>query len=237
MIASDKRQIADLCLIEAISGNYKSASLIRQKSYLLSPPGTMGIDWANESEVWGMDKKSLDIILKYDCADLKNTKTYIEGFKAAFFVDSVLFQFKDWYSISRYMEMSSEKLQCPDMDKYLKKVGFDFESQIHEFIYADTMKRNINYIMLSEKNSFLKNNPFYAPMPKGQYYIGFPPGTSEKVIDGRRKWLETYNLFEDMKKAGVFPFPKTFSTFEKHNLKNDEKFKSWEKQYHEIIGK
>ena len=68
-----------------------------------------------------MDKEKLDLILSYKCKDLENTPSYINGFKAAFFVDTVLFQFKDWYTIGRYMEMSSEKMRCPDMESYLKK--------------------------------------------------------------------------------------------------------------------
>ena len=49
----------------------------------------------------------------------------------------------------------------------------------------------------------------------------------------RRRWLATYKQWEDYRVTLGDPVPKTYQTFEKHKLANDDKYKEWERLYRE----
>lgn len=50
---------------------------------------------------------------------------------------------------------------------------------------------------------------------------------------GRRKWLKTYRQWEDYRVAIPEATPKTFATFQKHKLAEDDKYKEWVRKYRE----
>ena len=49
----------------------------------------------------------------------------------------------------------------------------------------------------------------------------------------RRRWLATYKQWEDYRVTLGDKVPKTYQTFEKHKLANDDKYKEWERLYRE----
>lgn len=49
----------------------------------------------------------------------------------------------------------------------------------------------------------------------------------------RRRWLQTYRQWEDYRMTLGDKVPKTYQTFEKHKLANDDKYKEWERLYRE----
>lgn len=49
----------------------------------------------------------------------------------------------------------------------------------------------------------------------------------------RAKWLREYRQWERYRMTLGDKVPKTFATFQKHKLADDEKYKAWEKQYRE----
>ena len=51
----------------------------------------------------------------------------------------------------------------------------------------------------------------------------------------RQKWLSDFKEFENMRLA-LPNFPKTFQTFQKHKLADDNKYKSWVQAYKEITS-
>lgn len=50
-----------------------------------------------------------------------------------------------------------------------------------------------------------------------------------KKEEGRRKWLEAYKQWEKYRLAGIGP--KTFNTFLKHKISDDEKYHAWMEEY------
>lgn len=65
----------------------------------------------------------------------------------------------------------------------------------------------------------------------GEYYLGFAPNASQKIIESRREWLKAYDEFMSMSTAGIAKFPKSFQTFQKHKLADDENYKMWFAEY------
>lgn len=126
-----------------------------------------------------------------------------------------------------------EELKCPLLQELFKRNDWPRENPV--IIYCQTKQKNINARMFRASGVKLS---YFEPQffPKGEYDLGFMPGVSQKVIDGRRAWLKMYNLFEDMQRAGVEKFPKTFQTFEKHYRAKDAKYKAWEESYNKILN-
>lgn len=52
-----------------------------------------------------------------------------------------------------------------------------------------------------------------------------------KKEDGRRKWMEAYHEWQDMRIALGDKIPKTFNTFLKHKMADDEKYAEWVTAY------
>lgn len=52
---------------------------------------------------------------------------------------------------------------------------------------------------------------------------------------GRRHWLERYRQWERYRETLGDKVPKTFDTFQKHKLAEDEKYKAWERAYREAM--
>ena len=217
--AAEKREIASRAYHFALAGDFRAASLLRQQAYAASPPGSIGLDWSDPNTIWENDKHELSKILSYDCSDLKNSAAFISSMKAAYFVDAVLFDFRDWFTVQKFAAETTEKINCPTMESFLKKTGFAFDTVSRILVYTDTMLQNI-----------LRPGAY----SKGNYYLGFLPGTPQFVIDGRRKWLKNYDDFQKMQAVHVPGFPKTYHTYETHLQKNDEKYQAWLRLYEEI---
>ena len=54
-----------------------------------------------------------------------------------------------------------------------------------------------------------------------------------KKEEARAKWLREYRQWERYRMTLGDKVPRTFTTFQKHKLANDEKYKAWKKQYRE----
>ncbi len=232
ILASEKRAIAERCIFLAIEKNFEQAANVRQKAYAKNPPGSIGVDWNNWKQVWSLDSRYIEFMLKEDYSDCDNTKTKIEFIQAGIFVD-YLFDFKDCWGVKRQAELSDEKFHSKYLECFLERKNWIFESENREIIYASTKKKNISskiyYDQINKKGIKDSVSPYIFPF--GEYDLGFLPGTPQNVIDDRRKWLEQYNLFLKIQKLGIEKFPKTYHTFEKHMLNNSEKYQEWMRKY------
>lgn len=233
MKVSEKRQIASKCISLAVQGEYKLASKTRQLAYAKNPPGSIGADWNNFSQIWKCDSRYITAMNEESFRDLQNTEAFINLLKAGLFVDA-LFGFKDFWSIDVALKSTEESLNCPLMDEFLLRMDWPRDNKV--IIYCSTKRKNIEAIIY--KNYAISQNS-YAPycFPAGEYDLGFLPGTSKDAIDARREWLRVYNLFEDIRALGIQGFPKTFNTFEKHQKANDDRYRFWVDQYEKMTKK
>ena len=230
MSAKEQRDLAAKCLELTLNGDYKGASKARQMAYALDPPGSIGVDWNDFDQIWKFDKRYIDAMEKEDFSDLKNSKTFVSVVKSGLYVDN-LFNFRDMWGVDNAIKNLNETINCPLLDKFLLEKDWPRENKLH--IYCQTKIKNINAIIYFGSTKIKKTPDPYTPQhfSLGEYDLGFRPNTPQWVIDGRKKWLKRYNLFEDMQAANIEKFPKTFQTFEKHCLANDDKYKLWVSEY------
>ena len=230
--AFEKRDLAEKCISLAIDKNFQAAAKIRQEAYALNPPGSIGVDWEDWEYIWGHDSRYLAFMLKENYSDCNNSQRKLEFIQAGIFID-YLFEFRDCWGVKRQAELNEEPFYSLELENYLIKQNWAFECENRELIYTSTKKKNISariYYHCLEKNGFNSTlNP--KIFMRGEYDLGFLPNTPKEVIENRRKWLKNYDLFLAMQKAGIEKFPKTFQTFEKHQLANSEKYQSWVSQY------
>ena len=83
----------------------------------------------------------------------------------------------------------------------------------------------------SIKDSGLNDSIHPHIYDNGEYYLGFAPNTSKKIIESRRAWLMMYDEFLSMSNAAIAKFPKSFQTFQKHKLAADDNYKMWFTEY------
>lgn len=238
LLAKEKRKIAEKCILFALNQDFEKSAKIRQEAYAMNPPGSIGIDWGNWNDIWKKDFRYITFLLSEDYSDCENSKEKIEFMQAGIFVD-YLFDFRDCWGIKRQAELSKEVFTSKLLEKFLIKENWVFLSENRELIYTSTKKMNISARIYYEE---IKKKGFPdTAHPKiyefGEYYLGFLPGTPQSVIEGRRKWLEMYDLFLNMSAAGIEKFPKTYQTFEKHALSNSEKYQKWMQQYSALMQK
>ena len=227
MKASEKRYLASKCISLAVQGEYKLASKTRQLAYAKDPPGSIGIDWNDFSQIWMYDSRYIAAMNEEPFQDLQNTEAFINLLKAGLFVDNI-FGFRDFWSIGTVLKSTEETLSCPLMDEFLLRMDWPRDNKV--IIYCSTKRKNIEAIIY-KNHAIVQSSyvPYY--FPAGEYDLGFLPNTPKKVIDARRKWLKSYELFEDMRTQDILGFPKTFRTFEKHQKLNDDQYLSWISQY------
>lgn len=238
LLAKEKRELAEKCIWFAFNQEFKKSSKIRQEAYALNPPGSIGVDWKDWESIWETDTQYIKFMLQEDYSDCDNTQSKIKSMQAGIFID-YLFGFEDCWGVKRQAQLNKEHFRSELLEKFLIKEKWNFASENRELIYTSTKKKNISAAVYYE-NIREKRWPDVAHpkiYQKGEYYLGFLPGTSQKVIDGRRKWLEMYNLFLKMSASGIEKFPKTYQTFEKHALSNSEKYQKWMQQYFVLMQK
>lgn len=80
---------------------------------------------------------------------------------------------------------------------------------------------------IKQFSSFKTNPPSIDPRTKKQIEA------YRRKEQGRAKWLREYRQWERYRMTLGDKVPKTFATFQKHKLADDEKYKTWEKQYRE----
>lgn len=241
--AKQKRQAAKYCLYFALKGEFKRASRIRQKLYAVYPPGSIGVDWTDFIKIWRKDSGFLKCMDEEGFSDLENSPEYIQALRAGLFVD-MLFNFQDSWGVLQAVRVygekkkahgeSREEICCPLLSEFLTRMKWPKENFL--IVYSNTKKKNI--LAREHDASEVKSSNFTPQFfQKGEYDLGFWPGTSQRVIEARQQWLERYNLFEAMQAAGVPGCPKTYKTFEKHCLANDEKYQVWEAAYNALSEK
>ena len=235
MIANQKRALAEKCLDFAMKGDYESAARVRQQAYALNPPGSIGVDWAYWPEIWEKDSRYIRYMDAEDFSDVDNSKEKIQAIKAGIFID-YLFTFRDSWGVLQQAIRMKEKFKSEAVENFLREKNWTFKSENRELIYTATKKSNISAKMyldsIREKGFNDTVHPYI--FKKGEYNLGFHPDASNRVIEGRRKWLEMYEQYLDMSSAKIDGFPKTFKTFEKHKRQNSEKYKAWLAQYERI---
>lgn len=236
--SSVKRQLAEECFLFAMKGDFEQAARIRQQAYTASPPGSIGLDWSSWNEVWGKDSRYIKFLLNEDFSDCDNSQAKIHSIQAGIFID-YLFDFRDCWGVKQQALINNETFQSKSLDIFLKNNQWEFRSDNREIIYTNTKKKNISakiyYSSINE--SGLADSAHPQIFEHGEYDLGFLPGTPQRIIDARRKWLETYDLFLQMSDAGIEKFPKTYRTFEKHYLSNSKKYQEWLRQYTDLTQK
>lgn len=229
MLAEEKRRIAQSCLFAALKGDFKTASRIRWEAYQDDEFLYSERSWRS---VWEEDYKYLSYLIQEDFSDMNNSLEKIKSLKAGIFVD-YLFDFRDFWGVTEQSHLSKEAFYSETLETFLRSKNWTFKSENREIIYAQTKKINISsriYFDAIKGYDFdLRIYPYIYPI--GEYDLGFPPNASKEAVDARRRWLEMYNQYLDMSLAGIEKFPKTFKTFEKHKLLNDEKYLDWVRQY------
>lgn len=232
LLAKEKRKIAEECILLALNQDFEKSAKIRQEAYAINPPGSIGIDWGNWNDIWKKDFRYITFLLREDYTDCDNTEQKIKAIQAGIFID-YLFDFRDCWGVKRQAQLSKEQFRSEILEQFLIQEKWNFVSENRELIYTSTKKQNIEARIYykSIKTAGLQDIAHPKIYKCGEYYLGFLPGTSQKVIDGRRKWLELHDLFLSMSVAGIEKFPKTYQTFEKHKLANSEKYQEWVRQY------
>ena len=233
MNAKEKRSLAEQCIPYAVKADFQTASRIRQQAYAQEPPGSIGLDWKDFAAVWNQDARFLDDMNQEDFSDLHNSPEFIASLRAALYVD-MLFDFRDMWAETYLFPDGSEPICCPLLDEFFRKNDWPEENKL--FIYSATQKANIAYaIYQSGPSSYgIRAPEMLQFFPKGQYNLGFAPHTPQRIIDARRKWLQTNLLHQKMLQAGIKGVPKTFAAFEKHFTANDAKYQDWYRQYQDI---
>lgn len=232
MLAKQKRAIAEGCLNHAIDGDYQTASRLRQQAYSSDPPGTIGVDWNCWDEIWEMDSRYLLFLYNEDFSDADNSPRKIEALKAGIFID-YLFGFRDAWGVKKQSMLVDEEFCSRTLESFLRANDWDFKCENRELIYAQTKKMNISAKMYyaAIKDSGLNDSIHPHIYENGEYYLGFAPNASQKIIESRREWLKAYDEFMSMSTAGIAKFPKSFQTFQKHKLADDENYKMWFAEY------
>lgn len=232
MFANEKRHVAAECLKYAFIGDLQSAAKIRQRAYAIDPPGSIGMDWSDWESVWLSDSKYINFLNQENFSDLENSDKYITSLKGAIFVD-YLFNFMDNWSVQQHKLLHSEEIRCPALESFLKDMQWDFNCVSRLFTYTDTKKQNITAKMYYSSSILNGYDLSYKPkiFEEGEYNLGFDNSIPQRVIDGRRKFLETYDQFLELRRFNIDKFPKTFQTFQKHKLANSEKYNRWIEQY------
>lgn len=228
MMAKDKRFLAEECLLLSLDGKMKEASRIRQEAYEKSPPGSIGVDWSDWDSVWRSDARYISFLNDEDFSDADNSAGKVQAIRAGIFVD-YLFGFRDFWGVLRQSDIVKEKFKSKSVEDFLLSINWAFESENREIIYSRTKMHNISARMYYDSihGSGLRDLAHPYIFRVGQYHIGFLPGTPQTVMDGRRKWIEDYEMFVRLGKIGIDGFPKTFKTFQKHKLNNSEKYLYW----------
>lgn len=232
ILASEKRILAENCILLSIEKNFEQAARVRQEAYARTPPGSIGVDWEDWDEVWSRDSRYIKFMLREDYSDCDNSRFKVEFMQSGIFVD-YLFDFKDCWGVRRQAELSDETFHSDLLERYLANKNWTFECENREIIYTNTKKKNISARIYYE--AINKNGMHDIAHPQifayGEYDLGFSLGTPQNIIEARRHWLERYDLFLKMQAAKIEKFPKTFQTFEKHVLSNSKKYQEWIQQY------
>lgn len=238
MLAVEKRNLAEKCILLAINKNFEQAARLRQQAYSINPPGSVGTDWTNWDAIWAKDSQYVEFMLNENYSDCDNTKQKVESIQAGIFID-YLFDFKDCWGVKRQAELNNEIFSSSVLDHFLQKENWVFLSENREIIYTSTKKKNISAKIYYAAIKKSKTKDIAKPQifDLGEYDLGFLPGTPPKIIDARRHWLERYDLFSKMSAVGIEKFPKTYQTFEKHALANSEKYQEWMRQYSQLMRK
>lgn len=228
MVADQKRALAERCLDFAMTGDYESASKIRQQSYAMNPPGSIGVNWEYWPEIWETDSRYIRYMNAENFSDVDNSPKKIRAIKAGIFID-YLFDFRDSWGVRQQSLLSKEPFHSDALERFLISKNWTFECESRELIYASTKKKNISAKMYYDSIYNSGINDVVQPhiFPPGEYDLGFIPGTPQRIIDARRHWLSDYDLFLKMQKADIERFPKTFQTFQKHKKEKSSKYRIW----------
>lgn len=97
---------------------------------------------------------------------------------------------------------------------------------IHSFVVWTPMGRSDSEIKEIKQFSSIKLNPLSRDPRTSKQREAY-----DQKEAGRKKWLRSYKLFEKCSACGIEKFPKTFQTFQKHQLANSEKYQNWMTQY------
>lgn len=237
LLAKEKRVLAEQCISLSIEKKFKDAAQIRQKAYSENPPGSIGVDWGDWEKIWKTDSRYLEFMLSEDYSDCENSKKKVEFIQAGIFVD-YLFEFRDCWGVKRQSELIDEQFSSNLLEEYLIKEDWVFLSENREIIYTSTKKMNISARIYYQaiEGSGLRDIANPKVYNRGEYYLGFLPGTPKSIIESRRAWLTRRDLFYKMSLVGIDRFPKTYQTFEKHALANSEKYQDWMRQYSSVTG-
>lgn len=228
MLVKEKRIVAEKCLLLSLDGRMKEASRVRQQAYKESPPGSIGVDWGDWDSVWRSDARYISFLNDEDFSDADNSPKKVQAIRAGIFAD-YLFGFRDSWGVIRQSEIVKEKFKSKSLEDFLISTNWAFKFENREIIYSRTKMHNISARMYYDSihKSGLRDVAHPYIFPEGQYHIGFLPGTPQKNIDGRRKWIEDYEMFMRLGEIGIDGFPKSFNTFQKHKLNNTEKYLYW----------
>lgn len=102
---------------------------------------------------------------------------------------------------------------------------------LHSLIQWTHAGRSAEEINEIKRFSSPVTNPFSRDPRSPQKIEAF-----NRAQEGRRKWKESYNLFEECQSLGIENFPKTFQTFQKHQSGNSPKYQDWMNQYEQKKG-
>lgn len=235
MQAAQQREIAELCLVYALKGNFKKASHIRQKAYATDPFSANDPFWTDSRAVWQSDSRYLHYLESEDFSDMDNSEKFIANFKAAIFVDH-LFLFRNFWAVDKIRKSTEEVFQSSILESFLISKNWTFNCEVRAHIYARTKQHNISAKIYNDRikqHGSHSLHPSYV-YPIGEYDLGFSEGTPEHIIEGRRKFLARIDLYQDMSMYPIEKFPKTFQTFEKHQIANSEKYQEWMRQYSKL---
>ena len=195
------------------NGYFKEAVYCMCDSYAneVIPPG-IGIDWNDKKQIWKSREKDLVEIQNYDWSDLNNTLEFIQLLVKCMFYENLI-EHQLWNSINLFIGEALETISCNTLLLFFQKHTYTPNESEKWYTYLSTKRYN----SFQESMRNILQDDSYHPLPLGEFSVTAP--TIELW-----KSLQEYHILLEKDIKG---FPKTFQTFQKHQMQNSEKYQSW----------
>ena len=153
-------------------------------------------------------KKELDHIRQISFNDIFNSDDFKERlFQLIVKFSTTQAQFFDFDAFP-----TDEKLQCPDLDAFLRR---------RNAVISERNKQHIYLWTKMTRNNIESTAQFLGRETDTTFNEGW------NVSDGWVQLAHDMLEYENMEKQNIPGFPKTFKTYQKHKEANSEKYQAW----------
>lgn len=207
------KQLKENILSFINQGDYKGAVFYMCEAYSqeIIPPG-VGTDWGNKEQIWNNQQKMLNQLQEIDWEDLNNSEEFKHILIKCLYYDWLI-EHELWKSIDLFINNTDELLNCESLSVFFKHNKYEPSESQKWYTYLATKRYNLYQKNMQET---LKN-PAYKFLLPGEFSV-------DKITIDR--WKE-YREYELLTLKNIDGFPRTFQTFLKYKLHNNDKYKKW----------